>query len=359
MGGKISVASSKSEIDYLNRVKKHPNQVIMAHKDSIQEGFEYFESEEFTKKHLKSRSPIRHKLLSVGIKNLPRMIKIFAKYMSPMFSGKNKCFTDLNEYLNELDTEGNLLNRKHTLLDTYPNKKLWTELQDYAWDKWQVNIGFTELPSELIFKGKAVLFKYTIVCIQEMLKDKIDLAPDFTAGEEVQRVYSSLGIAANDIADWLRQNFNIRCQSNHPLGGLVNTTPLAAKAGMGWQGHNGLLITQQYGPRQRITPIFIEDKIFEFTDNKDHIWIEDFCRNCRRCEKSCPTQAIYSEKQPTIQDIPGINQTRTCIDRLKCYEYFSKTLGCSICLRVCPFSKGEEAYQKLKNNLENKLRKSM
>ena len=102
------------------------------------------------------------------------------------------------------------------------------------------------------------------------------------------KIYNTLGLAVNDIARWLRDKHDIRCQSNHPLGGLVNIPPLAGKAGLGWRGHDGMLITPQFGQRQRIAPIFLQDKLFEFTDNNDHTWIEEYCKSCRRCEKVCP-----------------------------------------------------------------------
>jgi epoxyqueuosine reductase QueG len=46
--------------------------------------------------------------------------------------------------------------------------------------------------------------------------------------------------------------------------------PLAEKAGMGRQRKQGCLITPEFGPRQRLAPIFIEKNIFEYTDNKEH-----------------------------------------------------------------------------------------
>ena len=356
MSKKISVSTSKEEKEYLEHVKKYPEQVIMAHKDSQQEGFEYFESDEFSQNNSKYGSLIMDKFLGIGLKNIPKMIKIIAKYMPSMFRGKKECFTDLSEYLEQLDKNGHIkiTKQEKKLIESYPNKELWNKLKDYAWENWNVIIGFTELPEKLIFKGKAVLFKYAIVCIQEMDKEKIDKAPSLDAGEEVQRVYNSLGLAVNDIANWLRENYGIACQSNHPLGGLVNTTPLAGKAGMGWQGHNGLLITPQFGQRQRIAPIFIRSKVFEFTDNRKHVWIEEFCNICRKCEKSCPTQAIYSKKKTSIKDVSSLGQTRTCIDRNKCYPQFNKTLGCSICMKVCPFSQGDNSYYKIKEKFNKK-----
>ena len=123
---------------------------------------------------------------------------------------------------------------------------------------------------------------------------------------------------------------------------------------MGWRGLDGLLITPQFGQRQRIAPIFIQDKLFKFTDNNDHVWIEEYCKSCRKCEKACPTQAIYSKEKIGIQNINGINQTKICIDRIKCFPQFSKTLGCSICIKVCPFSKGEGSYLKIKSSFDKK-----
>jgi NAD-dependent dihydropyrimidine dehydrogenase PreA subunit len=352
--GKTSISRTKDELEYINRVNKMPNNVIMAHEDSAQEGFEYIESDEFMQQYSAHGSLMKDMLLSPGLRKIPTNLKIFVKYLRPMARGRNECFTDLNEYLNEIESTSKPSQDRSPLVASYPNQKLWEELTMYAWDRWKVIFGFTELPSQLIFKGKAVLFKYSLICIQEMDKEKIDRAPGLAAGEEAFRVYDTLGRAANDIARWLRHNHGIRCQSNHPIGGLVNFPPLAAKAGLGWQGRDGLLITPQYGQRQRIAAIFLEDKIFEFTDNNNHVWIEEYCPTCRKCQEACPTNAIYSEKRIGIRNVEGIGQTRTCIDLAKCYPQFTKTLGCSICVKVCPFSQGGKSYYAIKQAL-NKM----
>jgi epoxyqueuosine reductase QueG len=114
----------------------------------------------------------------------------------------------------------------------------------------------------------------------------------------------------------------------------------------------GCLITPEFGPRQRLAPIFIEGKIFEYTDNNEHDWIENYCKKCRNCQKNCPTEAIYDERTISIKEIPGIGATKTCINRDKCFPYFSKTLGCSICIKVCPFSNGPKTYLALKDSLK-------
>jgi epoxyqueuosine reductase QueG len=191
-----------------------------------------------------------------------------------------------------------------------------------------------------------------------MKKDKIDLAPTIDAGGEVQRVYYSLGHAINEMAHLLREKYGIKCQTSHPLGGLVNTPPLAGKAGMGWQGLDELLITPEYGKRNRIAPIFIEEKLFEFTDNHDHQWIELYCPSCRLCQKNCPTGAILTEKIPSTALVEGI-KVQTSIDRIKCFPQFTKTLGCSICIKSCPFSGGPKAYERIKRNFDRNHKQLM
>jgi epoxyqueuosine reductase QueG len=123
---------------------------------------------------------------------------------------------------------------------------------------------------------------------------------------------------------------------------------LAGKAGIGWLGQSGNLITPEYGKRQRLSAVLIEKPIFEFTDNNDHRWIEEFCKTCQACVKTCPTKAIYSEKKPCSPEIPGLGRLKTCIDYKRCFAYFGPTGGCSVCLKTCPFSKGPEAYDRIK-----------
>ena len=261
--------------------------------------------------------------------------------MQNLQKGMNQSWEDIEPYFMQLEPA-----------PFEPKPDLWAALNEFVKKNWDdVRIGFTELPQQMIFRGKFTLFRYALVASQEMKRDKIDLAPDFQAGQEVMRVYASLGLAVNEIARWLRKQ-GLRCQSNHPMGGLTNTPSLAGKAGMGWQGRHGLLVTPEYGSRVRLAPVFIEHKYFEFTDNRDHDWIEDYCELCHICEKECPSQAVNSKKAVNVNNVPGIGAIRTCIDRRKCLETFSRTMGCSVCIKVCPFSRGDGTYEQIKTAIE-------
>lgn len=334
---------SKAEKKYLDKIQDYKKNIHMASADAPMEGFEYFETDEYTDKPGNEGSVIKAMLFSSGPKHFFKLIKIMSKYMKPMMRGRTKCFTDLDLYFSELH-KGHGIEVENTLMGSYPNADLWKELQNYCRTKWEAEIGFAELDNNQIFKGKGVLFRHTLIVIQEMKEDKINQAPGIEAGAEVQRVYNTLGHAVNDIARWLREKYGIKCQSNHPLGGLVNTPPLAGKAGMGWQGMDGLLITPQFGKRVRIAPIFLQEKVFEYTDHIDHEWIGDFCKSCGKCVRNCPTGAIA-----------GRNEGATRIDREKCFPQFCKTLGCSICIKSCPFSRGQRAYDKIRKAFEKRV----
>jgi ferredoxin len=344
----MSPNNLKPERHYLEVLRQHSEQVFIAAENAPVEGFGYFTSAEYAEKSpIDTNNPMKSKLMAMAPKDRPRMLRLMLTKMLPMMVGIGRGFKDVSAELKILTRTGKLGYQSATLMSSQPNEELWQALTDYAWEKWRVIFGFTEMPVEFIFKDKAVLFKYALVAIQEMDREKINTAPDLDAGEEVLSVYSSLGIAVNDIARWLRKQ-GVRCQANHPLGGLVSTVPLAGKAGMGWMGQNGLLITPQFGQRQRIAPIFVEAPIFAFTDSDEHRWIEEYCKKCMRCYKNCPTGAIYEEKQVRVEEITGFGPAKTCIDREKCFPYFNETLGCSICVKVCPFSRADGVYEKLK-----------
>ena len=349
--------AGKHERAFLEFCRKYPDQVVKYHESSVQEGFAYLFAIGFNDSIAGAGSsqmhPIKRMYLVRKEAGTGRsMFKIILWFGPKLMKGRKRCFRDLAPYLHEI--ENSTFKSEELNIPTL-NLKLWQELNEYASEKWDiVKIGFTELPTQLIFKEKFVLFRYALIFMQEMKKEKIDTAPLLTAGTEVMRVYATLGEAVNDIARWLRRK-GVRCQSNHPLGGLVCTPPLAGKAGMGGQGRSGMLITPEFGPRQRLAPIFVEEKIFDFTDNSDHNWIEQQCKTCGLCQKNCPANAIHEEKRITIDNIPGIGAMRTCIEREKCFPYFLKTQGCSICIKVCPFSNGKQTYEKLKDLVTKRI----
>jgi len=206
-------------------------------------------------------------------------------------------------------------------------------------------IGYTKLPAHFIFKERAVLFDAAIVLIMEMDKEKITKAPSIETFQMVMKTYDTLGIITNKLTDFLRQ-MEFQAQASHPLGGLVLYPPLAVKAGLGWFGRHGLLITPAFGARQRVAAIFVNIENLPINDNNEHTWISNFCGKCGRCIKMCPNKAILENP---IEHKSG---RKTTIDRDKCLPVFVKQNGCTVCIKECVFTnqKYDTIKKKIKQN---------
>ncbi|MHA2008123.1 MAG: 4Fe-4S dicluster domain-containing protein [Promethearchaeota archaeon] len=251
------------------------------------------------------------------------LAKDASKIIPKMFKGIQKARRDYKNEINDLPKE----------IKTAP-KELWEEITENAKVLGIDLIGFACIDENLIFEkdyvgGIELLYANGIVLGMEMDYDAISFAPDPPAGLESLRIYAELGEATNKLADFIRSK-GYRAIACHPLGGPILYPAMAVKANFGEIGRQGLLITKEFGPRQRLSLISVnagplpEMKKTEFQFSK-------FCKKCRRCLNLCPVNAIYEE--PVIHE----HGTLTRIDSEKCFEYFYKTTGCSICIETCPF----------------------
>ena len=212
-----------------------------------------------------------------------------------------------------------------------------------------VSIGFVKLPRHLVFKDRAVLHDNAIVLTLEMDKDLMELAPSKKTHSMIMKTYDSLGIVSNELTSFLRKE-GFSAQAGHPLNGLTLYPPLAEKAGLGWHGAHGLIITPEFGPRIRLAAIYTNIQNLPFFDEKNnpHRWIEDFCKRCNRCIRKCPSWAIFETDQ-TIQQESG---RITHIDNAKCFPVFLEYYGCSICVKECTFNR--LSYSTIKKGYDKK-----
>lgn len=204
-----------------------------------------------------------------------------------------------------------------------------------------LNIGFTVVSQNLIFKEKAILYPNAIVMTMAMKKEAINTAPSTHASKEIFRTYKELGIVVNKITTFLKAK-GYNAQAGPAIGGDVNYSMLAEKAGLGAVGKHGLLIGKDNGPSLRIAAVYTDIENLEYTDNKDYLWIKSFCDTCNQCVKKCPSKAIYLDSK-VLED-----GSKVCIDYKKCAEPFSKDHGCTLCVKNCIFFKGD--YNKIKEH---------
>ena len=211
------------------------------------------------------------------------------------------------------------------------------KFENYAHSIGIDGIGYVKVPSDLIFKDKAILFDNAIVLIMEMDKKAIDAAPSPETQDMGVVTYDELGKKTNELAGFLRAN-GFAAHASHPAGGFVIYPHLAQEAGLGYRGRHGMLITPEFGPRQRISVIFTSIQNLQIDNFNEHSWIPDFCKKCGGCIKKCPRDAIIEE--------PFENGIKTIIIKDLCH-------GCTICMKDCNFNRRE--YGQIKGRLENLL----
>ena len=148
-----------------------------------------------------------------------------------------------------------------------------------------------------------------------------------------------------DYHEVLREHLeNLAQKTIVPWGGKYRITvdsspimekPLAALAGLGWQGKNTLLIHPQHGPWLLLGCLLTDLDISPDSPTKDH------CGTCTRCMDACPTHAF---PQPYVLD------SRRCLAYLTIEHTGSippefrpllgdRLFGCDECLEACPWNR--------------------
>lgn len=213
------------------------------------------------------------------------------------------------------------------------------EFEKFAHLMGVVSIGYTQVIPELINGEEPLMYPNAIVLTLEMGKDIIETEPGPEAQELNDATYARLGHITYALSDYIRAK-GFATQVAHPYGSLVSFTPLGQKAGLGWVGQSGLLITPELGPRQKISAIFTSIENLPIKKPEDYSWIMDYCEKCGKCIKACPEDAMV-EKETCCGGTEIEFMESRCI---------GCSLGCTYCIEDCPFD--EKGYEHVKNKFD-------
>ncbi len=141
-----------------------------------------------------------------------------------------------------------------------------------------------------------------------------------------------------------------RAAANHPqVKVFVDTAPvmekpLAAEAGLGWQGKHTNLVSRAHGSWLFLGEIYTT---LDLAPDPPHA---DRCGSCTRCMVACPTEAITA---------PYVLQPTRCISYLTIEHagpiplefreaMGNRIYGCDDCLAVCPWNRFAKAGREVK-----------
>ena len=157
-----------------------------------------------------------------------------------------------------------------------------------------------------------------------------------------------------DYHDFLREKLELFARETLTAWGgthrvCVDTSPLlekplAAMAGLGWQGKNTLLIHRHQGPWLLLGFLLTDLEISPDSPISDH------CGTCTRCLDACPTRAFPK---------PYVLDARRCLAYLTIEhpgpipEEFrplvgDRLFGCDECLEVCPWNRHAQNAREIK-----------
>ncbi|WP_424356002.1 4Fe-4S binding protein [Methanobacterium sp. MBAC-LM] len=236
--------------------------------------------------------------------------------------------------LPDLSREKNPDKPKFTADDDFIKK-----FEDYAYSLGIISVGYTQMTPDLMIKDKFIQYPFTIVLTVEMGMDIIKTAPGTDAQDLNNTAYVKTAILTTKLSDYLRKK-GYATEVAHPEGGIVNFSALGQKAGLGYTGKSGLLITPELGPRVKVSAIFVSIANLPEEEDNEHEWIPEYCDKCNKCVKACPYEALI-EKETCCGGKEVELIKKNCIG---CSQ------GCTYCIEGCPFYL--KGYEHVKNKFD-------
>lgn len=164
----------------------------------------------------------------------------------------------------------------------------------------------------------------------------------------------------NELIDFMQREIDplAKFKPMVDTGELIDVA-VAARAGIGFIGKNGLLITKEFG-----SYVYLGEIITDIAFEPDEL-VDYDCGDCSRCITGCPTQALLGNgKINAKRCLSYQTQTKDYMPE----EYRKKMgrviYGCDICQIVCPYNQGvdnhlhwemEPDYNKVRPELESML----
>jgi epoxyqueuosine reductase len=197
---------------------------------------------------------------------------------------------------------------------------------------------------EKIFDGPK-----SIISIALAYPTKIHTEKPKTGGKRGQFARASWGIDYHDILSnkleqliqkirELADDEELTFKPMVDTGELIDVAA-AQRAGLGFIGKNGLLITEEFG-----SFVYLGEIITNIAFSPDTPK-ENACGDCKRCLTNCPTGALIGGgKMNAKRCLSFQTQTKDYMPEEFRKKIRTTIYGCDICQLVCPYNKGKDFH---------------
>ncbi len=170
----------------------------------------------------------------------------------------------------------------------------------------------------------------------EMLKE----APTSSVLQESAQKYVEAAKVSNIVAGFIR-NFGFNARAHNDANYDILCVPIAVESGLGELSRMGLLMHKIHGPCVRLAVVTTDADLPE-TIVDSPLYMEEFCRICKKCADNCPSGSVTHDDEPSSRNI-----RHWSIQQEKCFSYW-KTIGsdCGLCIGVCPYTKPDTLIHK-------------
>lgn len=192
-------------------------------------------------------------------------------------------------------------------------------------------VGIARMRPEWVFEGYQVPQRWVVMVGVAHAYEQMKHAPGSTAAAEVVRQYARGIRIVKQLASAIREHGYDAHPHGGPAAGPVLLPPPALACGFGELGKHGSIINRKFGSSFRLACVLTDLPLL--SDQVDKFGADDYCVNCRLCVNACPPDAIFSAKQLVR------SETKWYVDFDKCLPYFNESMGCGVCIAVCPWSR--------------------